>query len=124
MIKNKGLDSLNLSSIAIKGLQELKGQDIIRMDLRNTQGSVTDYFIICTGTSDKHVSSLAQSVMKFMEEEAGERSYSFEGMQKAEWVLIDYVNVVVHIFQREVRGFYRLEDLWGDAVFEKIDVLV
>ena len=110
------LDAQMLSAIAVEGLQEIKGQNIVRLDLRNSDGAVTEYFVICTGTSDRHVQSLAESVMKFVKEEAGEKPLSTEGLQHGEWVLLDYVNVVVHIFQQEKRDFYRLENLWGDAV--------
>ena len=108
------LDAKALSDIAVKGLQEIKGQSITRLDLRESDGAVTDFFIICTGTSDKHVQSLAESVMEFMKKE-GEKPLSKEGMESGEWVLLDYVNVVVHIFQEDFRNFYRLESLWGDA---------
>lgn len=108
------LDAKALSDVAVKGLQEIKGKSITRMDLRESDGAVTDFFIICTGTSDKHVQSLAASVMEFMKKE-GERPISKEGMENGEWVLLDYVNVVVHIFQEDFRNFYRLESLWGDA---------
>ncbi|MCB0835807.1 MAG: ribosome silencing factor [Bacteroidetes bacterium] len=114
------LDAKAISDIAVKGLQEIKGKDIIRMDLTGTSGAVTDYFIICTGTSDRHVASLAESVLKEMKEH-GERPISTEGLQHGEWVLIDFVNVVVHIFQQEKRNFYRLEALWGDGEFERFE---
>ena len=111
------LDAQALSDLAVQGLQEIKGKSIIRMDLRESDGAVTDFFIICTGTSDKHVQSLADSVIDFLKKE-GERPISKEGTESGEWILLDYVNVVVHIFQEETRQFYRLESLWGDA---KID---
>ena len=114
------LDAKALSDVAVKGLQEIKGKNIVRMDLRGSEGAVTDYFIICTGTSDKHVQALAESVLKIMKE-VGERPISQEGFQTAEWILLDYVNVVVHIFQQEKREFYRLEKLWGDAQSEIIE---
>lgn len=108
------LDAKALSDVAVQGLQEIKGKSIIRMDLRESDGAVTDFFILCTGTSDKHVQSLAASVMDFMKKE-GEKPLSKEGMDSGEWILLDYVNVVVHIFQEDPRNFYRLESLWGDA---------
>lgn len=113
-------DARALSDIVIKGLQEIKGQDIVRMNLSHADGSVCDYFVVCTGTSDKHVQALAESVEKFMRA-AGEKPLSREGLQRGEWVLLDYVDVVVHVFQAEARNFYRLEDLWGDAGFERIE---
>jgi len=114
------LDAKALSDLAVEGLQEIKGQEILRMDLRGVDGAVTDYFVLCTGTSDKHVQALAESVMD-MAREAGERPISKEGLDTGEWVLLDFVNVVVHVFQREQRLFYRLEDLWGDANFEAFE---
>lgn len=113
------LDAKALSDVVIEGLQEIKGQEILRMDLRQVPGAITDYFVLCTGTSDKHVQALAESVLD-LAKEAGEIPHNREGTQVGEWVLIDYVDVVVHIFQREKRSFFRLEDLWGDAEFEEI----
>ncbi|MEL6673670.1 MAG: ribosome silencing factor [Bacteroidota bacterium] len=112
------LDAKKLSEIAVKGLQEIKGRNIVRMDLRNSDGSVTDFFVICTGTSDKHVEALADSVVKEMSD-LGEKPISKEGFEHAEWILLDYVNVVVHIFLGDKREFYRLEGLWGDAEIER-----
>ena len=115
------LDARALSDLVIEGLQEKKGLEILRMDLRQADGAVADFFVICTGTSDRHVQALAGSVEKTIREQASEKPLSQEGLQAGEWVLMDYVNVVVHIFQAERRNFFRLENLWGDAVFEKIE---
>lgn len=109
------LDAQALSELAVKALQEVKGKDIVRMDLRQSDGSVTDYFVVATGTSDTHVKALSESVLKIIKQEAKEFPHAKEGVQGGEWVLVDYVNVVVHIFQKEKREFYRLEKLWGDA---------
>jgi len=115
------VDAKSLTDLAIKGLQELKGQKIVRMNLKDVEGAITDYFVICTGTSDRHVSSLAESVLDTIRKEGSEKPISKEGLNSGEWVLLDYVNVVVHIFQQETRDFYRLESLWGDAEMEVID---
>lgn len=117
------LDAKGLTEVAVRGLQDLKGRDIVCMDLRGVDGAVTEYFVVCTGTSDRHVQALAESVQKFLREEANDRPINKEGLSTGDWVLLDYVNVVVHIFQREVRSFFRLEDLWGDAEFEMIEDL-
>lgn len=111
------LDAKSLTEVLIEGLLEIKGQDILRMDLRKADGAVADYFVLCTGTSDRHVQALAESVLEFAAEHQ-EKPISKEGMKEGEWVLLDFVNVVVHIFQKEKRDFFRLEKLWGDAVFE------
>ncbi len=113
------LDAKSLTNVLIEGLREIKGQDILRMDLRNADGAVADFFVLCTGTSDKHVQALADSVLEFAAEYQ-EKPISREGMNEGKWVLLDFVNVVVHIFQRETREFYRLDKLWGDADFEMI----
>lgn len=109
------LNAQALSELAVKALQEVKGKNIVRMDLRQSDGSVTDYFVIATGTSDTHVKALSESVLKIIKQEAKEFPHAKEGVQSGEWVLVDYINVVVHIFQKEKREFYRLEKLWGDA---------
>lgn len=114
------LDAQALTKVAINGLLEKKGLRITRMDLRAAEGAVTDFFILCTGTSDTHVDALAQSVIHEMRK-VDERPVSKEGMTQCQWVLLDFVNVVVHIFQRDTRDFFRLEDLWGDAPTEHID---
>ena len=114
------LDAKALSSLAVEALQEKKGLNILRMDLRDADGSVTDFFVICSGTSDRHVQALADSVLEFLRN-SGERPHNKEGIDKGEWILLDYINVVVHIFQKDTREFFRLEDLWGDAKFERIE---
>ncbi|RMG64233.1 MAG: ribosome silencing factor [Bacteroidetes bacterium] len=116
-------DARTLSDIVIQGLQEIKGRQIVRMNMNQADGAVCDYFVLCTGTSDKHVQALAESVEKFVKDQAAEKPHSREGFQKGEWVLLDYVNVVVHIFQAEARNFFRLEDLWGDATFDRFEDL-
>lgn len=114
------LDAKALSDLAIEGLIEKKGRNIIRMDLRNTSGAITDFFVICTGTSDRHVEALADSVQEVVRKKAQEKAIGTEGLEQCEWALLDFFNVVVHIFQEEKRQFYKLEALWGDAQIEKI----
>ncbi len=119
-MKHTTLDSTHLSQIAIQGLQEKKGVDIVRLDLRELETAITDYFVICTGNSDRHVQALAESVVDFLGKQ-GETPISKEGIQKGDWAVIDYVTVVVHIFLKEKREFYRLEDLWGDAELKTVN---
>lgn len=120
MKKDTVVSSKILSDQIIAGLQEKKGVEVLRMDLREVKGAVTDFFVICTGTSDRHCQALAESVKMMVKDEIGERPHNIEGLQKGEWILLDYISVVTHIFQKEKREFYRLEDLWGDAEFEEI----
>ncbi|MEM9985911.1 MAG: ribosome silencing factor [Bacteroidota bacterium] len=116
------LDAKSLAQLSIEGLQEIKGKNIVQIDLRGVDGAVADFFVICTGTSDKHVQALSESVLDFAKEN-GERPISKEGVKEGEWVLIDFVDVVVHIFQKEKREFYALEKLWGDAQFRVLEDL-
>ena len=118
-MKQIPLDAKTLSDIAVKGLQEKKGEEITRLNLQGLDTAITDYFIICTGNSDRHVQALAESVMEFLAKKS-EKPISKEGIQRGEWVVLDYASIMIHIFLRDKRDFYRLEDLWGDAKIEQI----
>ncbi|MCS6822028.1 MAG: ribosome silencing factor [Microscillaceae bacterium] len=119
-LKKTRVESAHLSRIIAKGMQEKKGQDIRILDLRKVKNAFTDFFVICTGTSTTQVDALADSVEEFTFKLAQENARHKEGKESKEWILLDYIDVVVHIFTREKREFYALEDLWGDALF--IDV--
>ncbi|MCB9252125.1 MAG: ribosome silencing factor [Flavobacteriales bacterium] len=104
-----------LAEIAVKGMQEKKAKKILKIDLRKLGISIADLFVICHGTSDKQVDAIADSVEEEIRKATGEKPFSREGFQTAEWIILDYVNVVVHIFNPEKRQFYSLEDLWSDG---------
>jgi ribosome-associated protein len=104
-----------LITLIIKGLEDVKGEDIQLFDLREIENTVTDYFIICTGNSNTQVNALSQSIQKLVSKELKDKPWHIEGEANAEWILMDYVNVVVHIFQKKAREFYDIEGLWGDA---------
>jgi ribosome-associated protein len=104
-----------LSKYIIKGIQEKKGTNIVLLDLRPIGNAVTDFFVICTGSSDTQVDAISDSVEKEASEGANEKPWHKEGTKNKEWILLDYVNIVVHIFRKEAREFYGLEELWGDA---------
>lgn len=108
-------ESAMLAEIVVKGIQEKKGKEIVCLNLRNIENAVCDYFIICHGDSNTQVEAIANSVDYEVKKATGENPWHKEGTQNAEWVLVDYVNVVVHIFQKDARGFYNLEKLWADA---------
>lgn len=110
-----------LSDVVIKGLQEIKGENIISIDLSTIENAVCDNFIVCTGTSNTHVSSLANSAEREVRETLREKPWKREGFGNAEWIILDYVNTVVHIFQNDSRNFYNLEGLWADAKITKIE---
>lgn len=120
MSKNEvGTDQL-ITQI-IRGIEEVKGQDIEILDLREIENTVCDYFIICNGTSNTQVNAIVNSVQKSVSKELREKPWHVEGTENAEWVLIDYVHVVVHVFQKHIREFYDIEGLWGDAHSIKIE---
>lgn len=113
--------STEIAEAAVRGIQEVKGHDILSLDLRKLPNSICDYFIICHGTSDTQVEAIARSVQKVMEESTGEIPVHKEGTKNAEWILLDYFDVVVHIFKEEARSFYNLEKLWADADVKEIE---
>ncbi|WP_435579732.1 ribosome silencing factor [Gilvibacter sp.] len=117
--KEVGTDQL-ITQI-IRGIEEVKGQDIEILDLREIENTVCDYFIICNGTSNTQVNAIVNSVQKSVSKELREKPWHTEGTDNAEWVLIDYVHVVVHVFQKHIREFYDIEGLWGDAHSIKIE---
>lgn len=104
---------------SIDALQELKGVDITVLDLRAIPEASADYFVICNGTSSTHISGLSDRVQKNVWEQLGDRPVHVEGKHGRHWLLIDYFNVVIHIFDKEKRDFYALEKLWSDAKVQK-----
>lgn len=108
-------ESLELALSAIKGIQEKKGQNILCLDLSKIENAVTKYFIICDAQSNTQVEAIADSVEQYVKKDRGQRAYKSEGWENALWILIDYIDVVVHVFEQETRHFYNLESLWADA---------
>lgn len=104
-----------LSRIIAEGMLEKKGIDVVIMDLRKVKNAVTDFFVICSGNSDTQVEALMNSVEEQVYKHLGEWPWQKEGKTNREWILLDYVNVVAHIFKKDRRQFYGLEELWGDA---------
>jgi ribosome-associated protein len=104
-----------LSGLIIKGIQDKKGKDIVQMDLTNVKNAICDSFIICHGTSRVQVEALANAIEAEVTKAVGVKPSHREGFENAEWILLDYFNVVVHVFQENIRGFYKLENLWADA---------
>jgi len=122
MTRPRGEDDTNEEvKVVIKGIQEVKGKDIVHLDLTKIPNAVCDHFLICHGESDTQVAAIATSVQKMMRETIGEKPWHVEGTQNAEWILVDYVNIVVHIFHKDKREFYDLEGLWADATINSIE---
>ncbi|MGK6350729.1 ribosome silencing factor [Parapedobacter sp. DT-150] len=119
MIKNKkSAMSARLSEVVVHGMQEKKGNEIVRLDLRNIHSSVSDYFVICHADSSTQVNALAKSVEEEVFKALHQEPWRKEGLEHGEWVLLDFVDVVVHIFKTDKRKHYGIEDLWGDAELE------
>lgn len=105
----------------ISGIEEVKGQNIEILDLREIENTVCDYFIICDGTSNTQVNAIVNSIQKQVSKNLGEKPWHVEGTENAEWILMDFVSVVVHVFQKHTREFYDIEGLWGDAKSVRIE---
>ena len=114
-------DSDELISLSIAGIEDIKGQNISILDLRSIENSVCDYFVICDGNSNTQVNAIVNSIQKKVSKSAHEKPYQIEGEDNAEWVLMDYINIVVHVFQKHKREYYAIENLWGDAKITEIE---
>ncbi|MFM7770199.1 MAG: ribosome silencing factor [Bacteroidota bacterium] len=117
MIKNNKVvvKEDDLLMTIIEGLEEVKGIDIAVMDLRELESAMSNYFVLCSGTSTTQVEALARKVEEFTHKGLNERPRRVEGVRNAQWVLMDYFTVVVHIFHEPIRLHYNLEELWSDA---------
>ena len=114
-------DPDELITLIIAGIEDVKGQNITILDLRSIENSVCNYFVICDGNSNTQVNAIVNSIQKKVSKGAHEKPYQVEGVENAEWVLIDYINVVVHVFQKHKRMYYDIENLWGDAKITEIE---
>ncbi|MFD2697364.1 ribosome silencing factor [Mesonia sediminis] len=114
MTKDNSNTDLLLTHI-IKGIEDVKGNDIVLMDLREIENTVCDYFVICSGNSNTQVNAIVNSIQKVVSKSLKDKPWHIEGTDNAEWVLMDYVDIVVHVFQKQTREFYDIESLWGDA---------
>ncbi|AGC75696.1 ribosome-associated protein [Nonlabens dokdonensis] len=120
MIKeNVSADALIAQIVA--GIEDVKGKDITILDLREIENTVTSYFVICNGSSNTQVNAISSSIQRKVSKELQENAWHVEGESQGEWVLMDYVNVVVHVFQTQIREYYDLEELWGDAKITVIE---
>ncbi len=114
-VKEKTIDAI------LEGIQRIKGKDITLIDLNTIQHSECSYFVVCHGTSSTQVDSIAHSVEETVEDITGEKAWHRDGYRNAIWILLDYGDIMVHVFKEEARTFYDLEGLWGDAKITKIE---
>lgn len=119
--KKKGADAEKLSDAIVKGMQEKKASDIVVMDLRQVKNAVADFFVICSGSSDKQLEAISDSVDEQVFKIVKEKPWHMEGKNNKEWMILDYISVVSHIFRKDRRQFYALEKLWGDAEITVIE---
>jgi len=117
--RSEGVEVLLKS--AVEGIHIKKGFDVLKIDLRRFENRIADFFVICHGTSVTQVDSICDSVEDTIRQSSGEKPLHTEGRENCFWVLLDYGNVVVHIFLEEYRNFYNLESLWADAAFEEME---
>ena len=105
----------NITSLIIEGIQERKGRHITHIDLSGIESAAATDFIICEGSSSMQVSAIADSIREYLQKNAGVKPYNYDGYQNSQWIVIDYGNTLVHVFQPDVRQHYNLEELWSDA---------
>lgn len=116
---NKGIDNNDsqiLCDTIVEGMQENKANDIVVLDLREIESAVCDFFVICSGDSSTQVDGICNSVARHTRENLSEKPWKLEGKNNSEWILMDYVSVVAHVFYKETRTFYDIEDLWADGI--------
>jgi ribosome-associated protein len=116
----KKLTPVQLKNAIVRGMADKKANNIVCLNMENVDNSICDFFVICEGTSSTQVHTIAEAVEEAVYELTGENAYHKEGYENAEWILQDYADVVVHIFQPPVRLFYNLEGLWGDAELQEV----
>jgi ribosome-associated protein len=121
--RKKGVTRLNRNSkifkTIIRAIQDKKGEHIVSLDLRKIHEAVADYFIICEATNQPQLRAIADEVEEQVKKQCGETPHRHEGRQAAQWILLDYINIVVHIMLPESRRFYKLEEMWSDAAVEE-----
>jgi ribosome-associated protein len=119
--KKKSDNTEQIVEAVIEGIQEKKGRNILSLNLTGIENSVGDYFIICDGDSSTQVEAIADSVEEVVRKKLNEKVWHKEGAENAHWLLMDYATVIVHIFQKQFREYYNLENLWADAQVKIIE---
>ncbi len=120
-IKARQLTAEALNDLIIDSIQDIKGKNILLLDLRHLEDAPADFFIICEGESNTQVKAISNNIYRRLKEEARTAPLHIEGQSNARWICMDYFSVAVHIFYKEARTFYELEDLWSDAIFTEYE---
>ncbi len=113
--KKTNSESTELCEAIVEGMKENKANDIVVLDLRHLESAVCDYFVLCSGDSTTHVDGISNAVTRYVRKSIKEKPWHIEGKTNSDWILLDYINVVGHIFYKEARSFYDIEELWSDA---------
>ena len=121
MGKNDPLNTEQKRKLIIEAIHEKKGHQVISIDLKEVENSICDYFIICHGESVTQVGAIAESIERKLKTDAGIRAHHVEGLKNNQWVLLDYFDILVHVFQEEYRSFFKLEELWADGKVELME---
>jgi len=119
--KNGVLPSSEIKDLVVKGMLEKKARRVKVLDLREIKNAIADFFVICSGTSDTQIEAIADSLEEEVFKSSGQNPWQREGKQFKEWILVDYVDVVAHVFKQSKRDLYALEELWGDAEIVEIE---
>ncbi|HLO55095.1 MAG TPA: ribosome silencing factor [Saprospiraceae bacterium] len=119
VVANKNEESMN--HLIIDAIQDIKGKNIVKLDLRSLDDAPADFFIICEGDSSTQVKAISDNIGRKLKEKLGMRPNHTEGMEGAKWILVDYFDTVVHVFYPETRQFYEIEELWGDAAITQYE---
>ena len=117
----KTLESNNILNKITDSILELKGMEIILLDLRKIENAICNFFVICTGNSNTHVNAVEERIRRNLKKKLNENPLRVEGTKSSEWILMDYSDTVVHIFQKKTRDYYKLEEFWGDSTCIQIN---
>ena len=117
----KTLESNNILNKITDSILELKGMEIILLDLRKIENAICNFFVICTGNSNTHVNAIEERIRRNLKKKLNENPLRVEGTKSSEWILMDYSDTVVHIFQKKTRDYYKLEEFWGDSTCIQIN---
>ncbi len=119
--KMEEFSSEQIAQLVVHGMQEIKGIDVVLMDMRSIKTAVCDFFVVCSGNTENQLDAIADSIENEIHKATGINPWHREGREAKEWLLLDYVDVVAHIFKKDKRDFYQLEELWGDAEFTEFE---
>jgi len=122
-VVKKNLKTEELNELILDSILDIKGKKILKLDLRHLEDAAADFFVICEGDSNTQVKAIADNICKRLKQEAGSLPFHFEGQRNAMWICLDYFDTVVHVFYKETRAFYQLEELWSDAIFTEYQTL-